>query len=926
MLEEPRIQLLGPVQLHVDGRPAPIGGPGVRGLLALLALRPNRIVALDDLIDALWNHDPPPTARTIVHGNISQLRRALRPAGPARVRIDTVAPGYRLSIDPMLIDVHRARALFARAGAAPLTERAELLAEAYSLWQGRELGGVPESLRAPELADLRTAVHGARVDADLALGRHGELIDELTAIVREDPGRERTTGQLMRALHASGRRADALEVYRSAARFASERLGLDPGPELRALHQQVLDDDLPPPAVTVTRMVPRQLPPATPLAGRSADLAWLDGVDGVAVVTGPPGIGKSALAVAWAHHAIARFPDGILFATLRGFDSQREPVPVAEVLTQFLLGLGVPPPELPESEDERLASYRSLAGGRRMLVVLDDARSAEQVRPLLPPGPGSMAVVTSRARLDGLAVSHGARVRPLEPLASPDAVRLIADVAGAAFAEHHEQLARLCEGLPLALRITGARLAAGPAWTVPEFVAELASERTRLAALDVDDAGVRAALDVSLRGLPPEVGSVFRALGAFPGATVGPFVVAALCSVPVSEARRRLRVLAAHHLLVESGPGVFTQHDLVRLYQRELAGSPSPGLSRVVRYYQAAADRARRRLLRIVDPLDFSDVPVELPRVDGFDEALAWFVAEWPNLLATLEAAAAAGLHDDVWRLARVVHTYRVVRPLWDEWRRVVSLGMAAAEACGDAGARFWMLISRCALSLTFDLGAASLDDASAALAMAGADPRRRICALIHVGCALNSCGRHEEAVDCLVRAISAASGDDELRGQALANCAEAEKAAGRYASAIAHQLESLEIDRRLGDESYVVVSLNNLAEAYFRSGDEQRASACATEAVELAARRGFLLQEAVGRLSIGRILRRRGDAEGARLQLRLAAELHSRVSPRPAPEILAELEALGVPAEELEEAASGGGSGLQPVESAEADGAGGGG
>ena len=903
MLQGLRIQLLGPVQLFAGGEPVPIGGPGMRGLLAILALDANRIVALDDLIDALWDHDPPPTARTIVHGNVSQLRRVLRSFDPPEARIDTAAPGYRLSIDPALVDLHRARVLFESAEAAPPTERAELLAEAHALWQGPELGGVP--VRAPELADLRIAVHSARIDADLALGRHDELITELTAIVRDDPRRERAVGQLMRALYHSGRRAEALAVYRVVARFASETLGLDPGPDLRALHEHVLNDDLAPASarVDVSRVVPRQLPPAVPgLSGRSADLAWLDGVTGIGVVTGPPGIGKSALVVSWAHRVSARFPDGVLFATLCGFDAQQSPVPVAEVLTRFLLGLGVSPTGLPESAGERLALYRSLTGGRRMLVVLDDARSADQVRPLLPPGSGSLALVTSRTRLDGLTVSHGARVRRLEPLARPDSVRLIADVAGGTFAEHHERLARLCGDLPLALRIAGARLAAGPAWTVPDFVAELASERTRLDALDVDDAGVRAALDVSFRGLPPEVASLFRVLGAFPGPTVGPFVVAALCEVPVAEARRRLRVLAAHHLVSESGPDVFTQHDLVRLYQREVAASSAAVLSRAVRYYQAAADRARRWLLRIVDPLDFSDVPVELRTVDGFDDALAWFMAEWPNLLAVLEAAAAAGLDDDVWRLSRVAHTYRVVHPLWDEWQRLVSLGMSAAEACDDPPARFWMLISRCAMALTFDMGPASFADAVEALAIAGADPRRRICAMIHLGCAMNSGGRHEEAVACLVAAIEATvhSGEDELRGQALANCAEAEKATGRFVEAIAHQREALEIDRRLGDDSYVVVSLNNLAESHFGLGDDSAALSYASEAVELASRRGFLLQEAVGRSTMARILRRRGDDDGARSHLRLALELHQQVSPRPPTRVLAELEALGASVADL--------------------------
>jgi DNA-binding SARP family transcriptional activator/tetratricopeptide (TPR) repeat protein len=901
-----RIQLLGPVRLLAGERPVPIGGPAVRGLLALLALEADKIVGLDDLIDALWGHDPPATARTIVHGNVSLLRRVLRSIEPSnQALIETTAPGYRLIVDPDRIDVHRVRMLLDRAEDAPPLERAELLSEAYELWQGPELSGVP--VRAPELAELRMAVHGARVDADLALGRHAELIVELSAMARENPRAERTVGQLMRALYYSGRRAEALDTYRWVARHVSETSGIDPGSELRALQEQILNDDLPPMAeagppaeVDVTQVVPRQLPPAPgPLAGRQAELHWLDQLpDGsVAVLTGTAGVGKSALAVSWAHRTTERFPDGILFAALRGFDPRPPPLGPADVLPQFLLGLGVPLADLPELLTERLALYRSLVAGRRMLVVLDDARTAEQVRLLLPSGSRSITVVTSRSRLDGLVVSHAAKVRRLDPLARPDSVRLIAELAGAATAEHHERLAQLCGDLPLALRIAGARLAASPQWTVTDFVAELAGERTRLTALQVDDAGVRAALDVSYRGLPEEVARTFRTLGVLTGETAGPHLVAAIEDVGVAEARRRLRALAAHHLLVENGQDVFTQHDLVRLYQRELAGTGEQVLARSVRYYQAVADRARRRLLRIVDPLDFTGTAVDAPPLACFDDALAWFAAEWPNLLATCEAAQAAERHDDVWQLARVVHTYRVVRPMWEEWARLVDIGMRSAEASGSGQARYWMLISRCALALTFELPDGSLADAEAAVAIARdlGDLRLGISAEIHRGCALTLRGRYEEAIECLLDAITETERTDdlELRGQALNNCAEAEKRAGKHTEAVEHQLASLEIDRRLGDDSYVVVSLNNLAELHLSLGELADADRYSRAAIELTEARGFLLQEAVSRTTLGRILRARGDTDGARAQLRLSLELHKRVSPQQAQAVVAELAAL---------------------------------
>ncbi|UJW34771.1 tetratricopeptide repeat protein [Saccharothrix sp. AJ9571] len=898
-------QLLGPVQLLAGSRPVPVGGPGVRGLLALLALRANKVVPLDDIIDALWGHDPPATARTIVHGNVSHLRRVLRSIqgdGGDGAQIHTRPPGYQLTVDPSQIDVHRARALLEYATAAGAERRASVLAEALALWKGPVLSGVPDSVHAPELEDLRLAVHGARVDADLELGRHAELISELTTMVRENPLAERTIGQLMRALYHAGRRADALAVYRRAARHVVGTLGIDPGAELRELHDRILRDDLTDPATSkeppprLVRVTPAQLPAAIPrFAGREGELAWLDGlteqarhgVSVVGVVTGAPGVGKSTLAISWAHRNAENFPDGVLFASLRGFDPAHPPLEPGDVSTQFLLGLGVRPAELPEKAHERIALYRSLLSDASVLVVLDDARSAEQVRPLLPPAPGSVAVVTSRARLDGLVIANAARIRTLETMPPADAVRLIEEVAGPG---DYDKLAELCGYLPLALRVAGARLAASPQWTVDDLVAELADERTRLTALDVAgadvaQASVRVALDVSHRGLPEAVGALFRLLGAFTGATIGPHLAAAIGGTAVPEARRRLRTLAAYHLLTEVGRDVFAPHDLIRLYLRDLAEVELAAtereavLRRSVRYYQAAADRARRRLLRIVDPLDFTtSLPEEAsPALSGFDDALDWFALEWPNLLETCEAAYRAGRFEDAWWLARVVHTYRVVRPLRDEWTGLVELGLAAAKASGNPLAHCWMLISRCAIALTFGVDGGGLADAEHALELAVevGDKRLLVSANIHVGAALSSSRRYDEAIERLRQAIDETerTGDLALRGQALNNCAEAEKLSGRYAEAIEHQLGSLAIDRELGDDSYAVVSLNNLAELYLSTGELGQAERCARQAIDLTTSRGFVLQEGVSRAALGRVLRARGDRSQAFDQLKLAEE-----------------------------------------------------
>jgi len=900
------VRLLGPVRLLSGSRVVPVGGPGVRGLLALLALEANRVVGLEEIIDALWGHDPPATARTIVHGNVSQLRRALR-AVAEDVGILTTPPGYQLKIDPEQIDVHRARRLMERAESADAELRAELLSRAYALWQGPVLAGVPDSIHAPELEELRLAVHGARVDADLELGRYAALIVELSPIVRVNPFSERTVGQLMRALYYAGRRGDALELYQRVSAKVVGSLGVGPGPELRRLHDRVLNDDLPEiraPLEIAPSSPPSQIPAAVPnLAGRAAELAWLDqglkraesGESVVAVVTGIAGIGKSALVVSWAHQVAKRFPDGVLFAALRGFDPHQPPFEAEDVLTQFLLGLGIPTAEVPEHAHERLALYRSRIAGRRMLVLLDDARTAEQVRPLLPPGSHSMTVVTSRSRLEGLAVSHAARMCQLDTLTPDAAVELIEELAGPSSYDLNHALARLCGYLPLALRIASARLAIGPQWTARDLVDEMSNERTRLSALDVDgsETGVRAALDVSFRDLSPDNAEVLRLFGVLTVAVAGPHLVAELCGTSVRDARRRLRTLAGHNLLTESARDVFSPHDLVRLYLRDLAETELSGedreavLARSVRFYQAVADRARRKLLRIVDELDFTGfVPDDrAPKFTGFDDARSWFAAEWPNLLATLEAATAAGRYEDVWRLARVVHTYRVVCPLWHEWRRLVEIGITAAQASGSELGRCWMLISRCSLKLTFEQLEGSLADAEAAVEYATAlgDDRLIVIAGIHLGGALTLGGRYDEAIERLGRVVEETerTGDLALRGQALNNRAEAEKRAGRYTEAISHQLASLEIDRELGDDSYVATSLNNLAELNLSLGELDEAEHYARQVVELASARQLTLQEGVSRATLARTLREKGDAVGAREQFTLSRKLYERAGAR---------------------------------------------
>ena len=690
-----RFCLLGPVQVLARGHTVPIGGTGMRGVLAMLLLEPNQVVPLDRIVDVLWSHEPPASARTMVQGYVSRLRQCLAAIdvdGVADdVRIATVPPGYRLEVDEGLIDVTIARSLLAEARGTTAARRAELLRQAHALWRGTELADLAGRLTAPELTELRLAVLEARFDADLELGRHHEIIGELTPLVDEQPFRERLVGQLMLALYRSGRRATALAAYQRFAHRAADQLGMDPGPQLRGLHIRVLRDDTtllepsPEPVIAprVGVLVPAQLP-RTPsgFAGREDELTWLGdllptgterGEPAIAVLAGQAGVGKTALAVLWAHRVADLFPDGQLFASLRGFDPQHAPAATADVLTQFLLALGVGIEDVPAEVDDRAALYRSILADRRVLVVLDDARDSEQIRPLLPAGSSSLVLVTTRVRLDALVAWTGARLQVLGTLAADAAEQLLEHMAGTPAQgrdrELRRRLARLCGYLPLALRIAGARLTGGPQWSVADLVAELADERGRLSALDLEDAdtSVRVALDVTHRGLRPEHAQTVRLLGLFPGTMIGPYPVAALCGVDVEQARRRLRMLSGSFVVTETSRDMFVMHDLVRLHAHELAEhdlsevDKAAAWARLVHYYVVGVDLAKRQL-RTGNPdetpatEEFPDAP-RVPMHSPAD-AIDWIDKEWANLLAIVESRHETGQDQEIVRLARMASEF----------------------------------------------------------------------------------------------------------------------------------------------------------------------------------------------------------------------------------------------------------------------------
>lgn len=624
-------QVLGPVTVADSGTVLDIGPPKARAVLAVLLCRPGRVVAVDAVVDALWPYEPPATAVKNVQLYVHQLRRRLGGAG----RIVRRSSGYLLAAEPGEIDAQRFTRLVAqhRAAAADggLDEARALLAEALGLWRDEQpytgLGDVPPvAAEAQRLAEVRLAALHSRIDLDLRLGRHSELLPELGVLTVLHPLHERFWAQLMTALHRSGRPAEALAAFSQARQIIADETGLDTGPELRDLQHAILagaragaragagtrpapeprEQPGPRPeraAAEAARpdVLPWMLPPDTgDFTGRQPELAAITealagrqhlagarspGATGTAVpvaaLTGQGGVGKTALAVHAAHRLAGRYPDGQLFAALAG----TQPVPAGpdEVLARFLRALGVAETAVPGSGEERAALFRSLLAGRRMLVVLDEAADEAQVRPLLPGTSGSAVVVTSRARLGGL---PGACHVDLAPLPPGDGYRLLARIAGpervASSPGAARELVELCAGLPLALRIAGSRLASRPHWNIEDLTGRLADERIRLDMLRYRDLEMRASFAVSYRGLGPAGQRLFRLLGSLEAPDVARSTAAALLGTSPAEADELLEVLADARLLKVTGPAEDGQrryrfHDLVRLYARELAEAEQSG-------------------------------------------------------------------------------------------------------------------------------------------------------------------------------------------------------------------------------------------------------------------------------------------------------------------------------------------------------------
>ena len=799
--------VLGEIEAYVEGRPVDLGHLRQRSVLAALLVDVNHTVATDRLGDRVWGDRPPQRWRPTLYSYISRLRQALEPAGDGEVRIRREPSGYQLAGDSSAVDLHRFRSLVAQARRAQDDDLAStLLDEALGLWRGPAFG----SLETPWFTTLRETLHHERFTAeldrnDIALrhGRHAHILADLTAHAAAHPLDERLAGQLMLALHHSGRPADALRHYQQTRRTLAEELGIDPGLPLQQLHERILAADASlavpvGPSAAPSTPVPRQLPAPPPLfTGRDEELEQLtkslaDGPDGtvaIAVICGPGGVGKSWLAAQWANRNTQRFPDGQLYVNLHGFDPRTPPLPAHVALRGFLEALGVARDRVPTDLGAQSALYRSLLADRRMLILLDDVRDAEQVRPLLPGNPSCSVLVTSRNRLTALMAAHGARLMPLDVLSRVEANALLVGRLGAErTSTEPEAVAALvehCAGLPLALGIVAARAAMHPDFRLAVLAEELVRAADRLTALDPGDltVNVRAVFAASHRALTPSAGRLFSLLGLAQGPDIGLAAAAGLAGLPQARTRALLAELESAHILRQHSPGRYRMHDLVRLYAAELAdGIPSQeavaAQDRLLDHYLHSAFAANLLLDGPYTPFrPEPDVPAadSCPVApDDTAAALQWFHDEHECLLAAQSQAAVLGRHRVVWQLAWTLISYHLGGHRLQEYVTVWQAALAAAEYDGDR-------------------------------------PAAKTLAHWRLGFASARAGDHAQALDHLHHALTLAERTGDIAGQAhiYRTLGRAWEEQGDNARALDHAMHALRLYQRVNHPLWQANQLN---------------------------------------------------------------------------------------------------------------------
>jgi DNA-binding SARP family transcriptional activator len=820
-----RFRILGPLEVcGSDGEMVSLRAPKQRTLLFVLLLHANAAVGVGRLEAALWPARPPRSAAGVIRTYVSGLRAALGLGGAGQLPGLAKEPGgYRLALSPGDLDLDvfddlsaQGRDALARGDAE---RAARLLADALALWRGEPGGDVAlDADGAAILADVaerRAVAEEAWAEARLLLGGGADLIGRLRTLVTEQPLREGARGQLMLALYRAGRKTEALAEFRALRRMMASELGIEPSALTRDLHQRMLADE---PALAPARepgMVLRQLPgDVRDFTGRDAALAAMKALlpgkaaaaPALIAITGMAGAGKTALAVHFAHLAAGGFPDGQLFVDLRGH-AEAEPKSPAEALRGFLRALGVR--EIPGDTDEAAALYRSLLAGKRMIVVLDNAAGAGQVRPLLPSSAGCLVLITSRSRLSGLLARDGVRPVVAGPLTGAEGVTLLRNILGASRVQADPGAAAAiverCARLPLALRIAAERAAHRPQLALAALAGELAAEQGRLDALAIAedaDTSVRPAFSWSYRKLAPDAARMFRLLGLHPGPDIGIPAAAALAGCIKADAARLLGVLADAHLLGEAAVGRYRFHDLLRVYAAERAAAEDPpasrtaALRRVLTWYLHTADAADRVLVPTGPHVHLEPAPVEPLTFTSYDSALAWYDAEYPNLMAAVHTAAAAGEDTVAWKLQVTLESYLEICRPWAEWVAVGQTAVKAAQRAGDLKGEAWLLNQ--------------------------------------LGHPYTGLGRFDDALDCLQRAlrIRTETGDRRALGSTLNNIGAIHGEMGRFEDAIRYFQRALDLAVETGDQRLESIALLNIGEAHQKLAQHDKATVCYRQAL----------------------------------------------------------------------------------------------
>ncbi|MEU4351104.1 BTAD domain-containing putative transcriptional regulator [Streptomyces sp. NPDC023838] len=940
----------------------PISAAKHRAVLSMLLLQSDRVVSTEDLIDGLWGTNPPKTARTTLHNYIRRLRGVLRDRGADILH--TRPGGYSLALGSHRLDVHDFEELVRQADGAQaagnLDAASGLLRRALRLWRGRALEGTASrylaEVEAPRLDEARRSAFEELMDMDLRLGRHTALLGDLRRELEREPLRERLRAQYMLALYRANRRADALDVYREGRRVLIQELGLEPGPELREMEQAVLTDSpgLRPPAVTVSDAstaeeradpppVPRQLP-AQPshFTGRHDHLRvldeWADGQGAgtpmvITAIDGRGGVGKTALAIRWGHAAKARFPDGQLYIDLRGYSTCR-PVTPLEALTAFLHALGVPCDSIPGRLDRAVGLYRTLVAGKRILIVLDNARSVDQVRSLLPGTPGSNVVVTSRDTLAGLVVRDNARHLTVGVLSPAEAEKMLVRIMGTALVEAEPEataeLARLCGHLPLALGVAAVNvLETGGDRPVARYVARLRDQDHRLCVLSMpedESSDLQAVFALSYLSLAPDARRLFRRLSLVPGPTTTTGGASALLGLERARTAQLLKRLVAAHLVGQQDYDVFHLHGLLRLYaeermaEEETAEERAAALRRLYGYYLAGVHTGARLLypekIRAFPPQHVANDALVVREQTAARE---WFQREHANLVLAVQQAVGLGLPSAAWELCDGLRGYFWLVRTAPDWIAVSQAAQEAARAADEVlgSASAWLSLGDAQRGLgRYENAAgyygAALRDAESAGWMEGKAQALINLGLVDVltGGLRDAVERHKEALrilpdgpQCIMLRLSAETNMGLLHqelgelgvaerhvrttvelsrridsrgawGVSQRNLGQVLSLLGRSDEALDRLTDALAVHREIGDRGGEAETLRALADWHLDQDDLAAALDLAAAAASLADDIGGTRLSSAALQSLARVHARRGDpAEAERAYDRAQAQ-----------------------------------------------------